>query len=571
MPVPHLFCAEVDSIQTTLFRTSGQRQVVGGSSLLATLDQRAPELARERYGVHPDDVLKHGGGSFLIVFPDRDPAVAFGQDLADLYRILLDASITVTEPLPLPGGRDDPNFRDTQKQINSDLRSMKRENRKPVSIAHAPTTAFCQSSGTGLAETYKKPSAISAETEQYLSQYARVAGEAGAAVKKQNLFLDRLYDFLPEIYSDLPLAAGVDAIAALDEARGNVAYLMADANNMGKYFGMCDAQQMIELALALDNAISAAVTAPLEKLVERLSLDEDFLPVLPLILAGDDVFLLLPAFYALDYARQFCLKFEDVMAQQPVVQAVRQVHDELKPDEPSLPNPTLAVCVVICKGNYPYNLVHQQGEKFLKDAKTMIKTTCAGQPTWHSAVALHLITGGELISVNRHTSQCLSTLMPYWVKEGEALESPFKNASLELNRLLASRYRLRDMPQKRQVEVEYLYTPEMLPHNLNNIQASKWMKSLLRLKERMTANDPESPVEATPWETFQSILSALGGEQKAEFTFETGHWRDITRYNAPSKDNDLYYANGIADLLRVWPYAQELKHRLSEYQGKEER
>lgn len=574
MPVPHLFCAEVDSIQNTVFRASGQRQVVGGSSLLAELDQRASQLAVERYGVYPDDVIKHGGGSFLIVFPDREPAVAFGQDLADLYRSLLDASITVTDPLPLPDGRDAPNFKDVQKQINLDLRRMKRENRGPAEVAHAPTTAFCQSSGTGLAEYFEIPSAIAAGSPQYLSGYARLAGQVGAQVKKADGLLHRLYAFLPKIYQDLELANTVDDISALDEARGNVAYLLADGNNMGKYFNKCNAQQMKDLAKALDEAVSRAVTAPLEELTERLGLDagpEPFLPVLPLILAGDDVFLLTPAFYALDYARRFCLKFEEVMSQTLVVQTLCK--------EYQLPNPTVAAAVVICKGSYPYHLAHQRGENLLENAKRMIKTKCAGQLVWHSAVAFDMIAGSELVSGQMAKKKCLSTLSPYWViggKEKEKtadapLESPFREASIELSRLLAARYTLRDMPQKRLVEVERLYTPEMLPQGLKDIQDTQWMKALQRLQERMNAGEQELPTGPTGWDIFQSVLSYLGDEQKPKGTFETGHWRDIKRLNPDQGEDELFYANGIADLLRVWQYAQDLTHRPSDYQGKEER
>jgi hypothetical protein len=554
----HLFCAEVDGIQSTLFRASGQRQVVGGSNLLAELDRCAPLLAQECYGVAPEDVIKHGGGSFLIVFPDRESAAAFGLDLADLYRIALDATITVTDPLPLPGGRNGPDFSEKQKRINQDLRRMKRENRGPVEVAQVPTTAYCQSSGTGQAEYFEKPSAILAEKMQYLSKYAKEAGEAGATVKKQDQFLGRLFAFLPEIYNQLQLAKTADDLAKLDEARGNVAYLLADANNMGKYFNACDAEQMKALADALDRAMCAAVTAPLEKLIERLGLDEQFLPLMPLILAGDDVFLMLPAFYALDYARTLCLKFEEFMTAEPVIKALRGAHN--------LPNPTLAACVVICKGGYPYHLAHQRGEELLGNAKRMTKNACAGQPVWKSAVTFDMIAGGELVSRQEGEKTCLATLTPYWVSQATDLKIPFRKSSIELSILLGSRYELRAMPQKRLVEIEHLYTPEMLPVKITDVQDSRWMKALQRLQDRMKASEEENKAGPTLWDTFQPVLSSLGDEQKSLNTFKTGHWRDISR---PA--SKLQYANGVADLLRVWHYAQALTHRMSEYQKEEER
>ena len=38
---------------------------------------------------------------------------------------------------------------------------------------------------------------------------------------------------------------------------------------------------------------------------------EWLVPVLPLILGGDDLFALIPAPYALDFARRFCLAYEE--------------------------------------------------------------------------------------------------------------------------------------------------------------------------------------------------------------------------------------------------------------------
>ena len=78
-----------------------------------------------------------------------------------------------------------------------------------------------------------------------------------------------------------------------------MAYIVADGNNMGTVFSSCkDFDQLEKLSDSLDEVINYSLAEPTTFLLEnqekqlQKSKDYPFIPVLPLILGGDDVFVL---------------------------------------------------------------------------------------------------------------------------------------------------------------------------------------------------------------------------------------------------------------------------------------
>jgi hypothetical protein len=122
----HLLAAEADKIQDFLFRSAKLREVVGGSQLLTRFCQKAAGKLMEKHGV-PQEKIKEqiitaDGGGFRITFETKDKAQAFGQDLAELYRLALDASLTVAEPVAY-----EPDFKTTSDKANTALRLAKQQ------------------------------------------------------------------------------------------------------------------------------------------------------------------------------------------------------------------------------------------------------------------------------------------------------------------------------------------------------------------------------------------------------------------------------------------------------------
>ncbi|MGH8590753.1 MAG: Cas10/Cmr2 second palm domain-containing protein [Gammaproteobacteria bacterium] len=559
MTAEYLFRAEADQIQDTLFRAARLRQVIGGSRLIAEFGRVAAQIASECGATH---VPIKAGGNLLAVFPTPKAAAEFEDLLANAYRELMDAPLTVAgEPISLPDG-----FRQANENLHRALKHRKVAERGQQASAQTPTTAFCQSSGAGLAGDLVKSERQRADGKtryDYISAAVKRMEEAGKQARDigEESFLGRIAACLPRALRERAWPHRVEEIEALDPRR-NVAYLLADGNGMGKLFGACGSlDQLKALSDALDESLRQALVLPLR---EQLELDcyrqLDFLPLLPLILAGDDLFVLLPARYALDYARQFCLAFETQMRER----LNTKVLESLLPLAP-----TVSAAVVICKGHYPYRLAHQRGEARLAAAKQLAKEFAQQSPDGDrlSAVNFELIAGNELTDpVVDKAQRYRAEMRPYWAAGGVSARAT--RLALPLATLLEQRFILAESAGKRLAEFRELYAPERLP--IKDDGLPQWQHELARVLERIAASDPlellhTKPRPVTQQELWRSALLVLGdGKQSGDkrgARKEENYWREMERVSG------LFNASALPDLLDVWDYAQALDKSLADYEG----
>ena len=564
-----LFGAEADKIQDTLFRVARQRQVVGGSRLLVEFGEQARALARA-YGAAPQDVLVASGGSFRIQFSEdkRQDIEEFGNRLADAYRLLMDASITLAELQTF-----DADFKSANEEVGRSIRRRKQAERGAGDNPHSPAVAYCQSSGVGLAVTHgfdyrvRDMSQANTQEKRYLSQFAQSMAWAGIDVKEdesRDSFLGRVRQHLPASHRKWDWADDVDRIAQYDGQRSNIAYLIADVNNMGELFGECETPEELKLLSDhLDDTMYRITAHIIPALTAKLpgGNGPPTLPVLPLILAGDDAFVVLPALYAIDAAQQFCLEFEEVMQQSEVVQRLIQK---------GCPPPTIAAAVVICKGHFPYYLAHQRGELLLEEVKRLIKTVGARGEGWRSALAFDFIIGSELVSDRRERLDGVKpSLSVYWATSRLELlddaEQPMRvqsalsafalSAALPVQAVLDQRKAPKDLPNKRLAELRELFDPESLPSDAAEMP-THWNPRLEKLRARLKATDRVRDNKHLAW--LDEALKALGDSSDAS---KPGHWKPVRR------GGRSYLAHGLPDLIEAWNYTQALDHNLSEYTG----
>lgn len=563
-----LFGAEADQIQSTLFRVSRQREVIGGSRLLEAFGDEVERLAVKEFGVSPDDVLVSSGGNFRIQFPigQKGRIAEFEQRIADAYHMLLDAAITMAEPQVVGDATD--GFKLSNEAVGQSIRRRKQAERGTLTSPHVPTIAYCQSSGVGLATVHEfdyrasiDPDKQRPEDKKYLSHFAQAMGQSGMSARDEqaDLFLGKIKELLPDA-AKWTWPKEVDDIAAYDGERKNVAYLIADANNMGELFGHCQTpQELKQLSDDLDAAMRWAVAMAAELLAAKWNRKKDgVLPALPLILAGDDAFVLLPAKYVLDFAQRFCLAFEAAMNQSSTVKTLHQ--------RDGVATVTMAAAVVICKGHYPYHLAHERGEQALAEVKRLIKTVGAAQNGgWHSALGCATIVGSELVAAHESPGGFRPSLGAYWAtsdrvgENGELeggkppLSKAAQQAALPLAQLLAQRLCLRDLPAKRLAELRELYTPEALPKDEEDMR-QHWDPRLNDIRNRIAATQGPSGQLAA----LDKALQALG---QATNDKKPGYWWRLDRANKS------YLAHGLLDLLEVWDYSQSLDHELDAYEG----
>lgn len=559
-----LFGAEVNRIQDTLFAAGLQRQVVGGSRLLAVFTEGAAKKATlEKYGAKDEDVVVKAGGTFRIVFPNEAKAKSFGEYIAHTYHLLLDGVMTIPEPVMFVDrgeGNCDPEqpackdagrslcFVCANEKLEWEMGKLKRTRPFAITPPQTPSNAICQSSGTQSAEE-REP--LEGDNEEYMSGPAFRMKEVGHVEKKSEPSAYRdaeregfLYQIRKAIsdeqYHNRGWARLPEELAQWDTTQNNIAYLVADGNNIGKYFRQCRTpDQRKALSKALLNIVYEAIAEPIPALAGKLFYREEDkekrLPLLPLIAAGDDIFIMLPAPYALDYARRFCLAFSEKM-------------NNVAPKDTGLPDITMSAAVIFCKQSYPYLLAHKAGEQRLKQTKQVVKTAGPQLDRWQSAVSFDFIIGSAGSNGRSYSGEYRPTLPIYWADDNVTNE-----AALPLKRLFDQRLALDNrhdpLPAKRRAELRTLFDQ---PPNESNESYQAWNSRLHKLLQRIEetgSKEMRKRVEAS--------LKQLGTQITSG---NPAGWREVTCLPKP------HYAHGLPDLIAIWNYAQSLDTDFGHYE-----
>lgn len=549
----YLLAAEADKIQEFIFRSSRLREVVGASQLLSRFCREgAPPLLQEHGGDPGRDILVNDGGSFRVVFEDPNPdlarrrAVEFGADLAELYRLSLGGSLSVAEPVEMDEG-----FPTANEQASKALRRAKEHRRGAIAEPHMPYVAFCASCGVGLAEQHTRLSGEpSGAKSRYLCRDCR--NKAFERDRKPRAILDdfyRAYCLAAEMDPDTAPGADwpedADDVAGFDlGGRSYVAYLVADGNNMGKIFGACDEKQIRQFSEGLSGELAASLAESAVAFRTAMSTKGAMVPVLPLILGGDDLFALIPAAYALDFARRFCLAYE---------KRIKGLVDKLNIEAPK---PTVAAAVVICKSKYPYALAHHRAEQLLKEAKRQCKLLVRHSGERCSAVHFEVILGNRLAGQETEAEErrefIRTTLRPYWAVGADgALSDTASQYGIGLHQLLAQRLALKDVPNKRLIEVRRRFAdlPQKITSSNRVAQLEQWTAGL---------QTPFSRSGKVLEPKLHGAMASLG--QPPQAGSHKHHWRELYR------DGQIVLAHGMLDLLEAWDFCQDLNCRPDAYE-----
>lgn len=551
-----LLAAEADHIQNFLFRSARLREIVGGSQLLARFCREVPKSL----GVTDEQIITSDGGSFYIKFDDEDAARAFGAELAEVHYRATGSTVSVATPVPY----DEQNYGAASKQAARALSQAKQSLGGPVATAHFPHVALCASCGIGLAERHQErfPGDVS---PNYLCCSCRRKAEERWQGKeeRQRGEKDPAGDFLQEFYSvlrpqewdendwaqyDWPgrhgptrYRATASAAVARSDPRDYVAYIVADGNGMGEIFGECKKEAFVKgLSQELTPVLRESLAAPIRDLMKRWKQEdsnkERMIPVLPLIMGGDDLFALVPARWALDIARRFCRTFQRRINEK-VLTLTRQYGET--PVSPI----TMTATIVVCKQSYPYYLAHEVGEERLKAAKQVVKALVQQEGRYLSAVDFEFIVSSQLPRPGREKEpKRRATLRPYWVTPEEETAGPPPEWGLKIEDLLRWRLDLGQLPSRQLSRLRELYDPIEIPQP-GDSRESAWesrREDLLTRACRDYEGQEDLPVV--------QAVKTLVGQGLAD-------WSLIQRTD---DEKDEWQGHPLPDLLRVWDFARKL-------------
>lgn len=498
----YLFVAEADKIQDLLFRSSKLREVAGGSQML---DKFCEDVVCELIKKLGGEKVISAGGSFRIRFDSKERAKEFGDYLSELYRRKLGGTITIAEPVEVT---TEPEAIENAQKC---LRKAKHGGKYPVSVEQMPYIAICVSCGVGIARYHEKR--FEGEKPNYLCEICNSKAKAWKNKEIQKNFLSGFIDHISKDKSEEPEFSRDVGEIAESEGRNYIAYIIADVNNMGTLFSACGSfEKMENLSDALGEVIRASLAEPTKTLMEVQN--SKSVPVLPLIIGGDDIFAVVPAQCALDFARRFSYEFEKRMEQSIERIGIQRNHP-----------PTISVAVIICKGKFPYLIAYERGEEMLKIAKKRAKEEK------QSTISFELIKGNELIKSTGEEKTFIAGFPAYTIEE--------------LEKLVKYRFKLKELPGTRRAQLEDLFLRTEKMHR--NDKMSEWMAKRTRIIKRLKG---------------ESLRDAV-----SEAMIELGDSTD--EHNWIWVENETAFHHKLPDLLAAWDYTYNLGEDMLGYEGEE--
>ena len=127
----------------------------------------------------------------------------------------------------------------------------------------------------------------------------------------------------------------------------------------------------------LDDAVTLAFAAAWTRIAELSRHDDDragrrhtAIPVVPVILGGDDVTVITSGDYALPFAAAYLRYYEEATRSDPILRYLTP------PDGQDTGPMTAAAGVAIVKRNFPFHIAYELAEKLVERAKKVGKTAC---------------------------------------------------------------------------------------------------------------------------------------------------------------------------------------------------
>lgn len=403
----HLLFLETSGNQAYIYATNRLRETVGASELTARagmhwllealgrgdLDPGQPVEFRKALRAQPvcpqgEEIVLATSGKAMVLVPTAERGQALIAELT--RRALMEAPglslAGAVVPLSSRGGADAREaIRAAHERFDAHRRRMQGATLRDAVL---PFVAPCESSGLpavsgGGSADGDRRRALSAPVRAKLARadawYRRVNAILRARGLRQVYSIDRMeqqfdsMDWLGVVYSD---GNGLGQIMLSFDR-----WVPAGQD----YFAA-----LREFSLALDDATEAAFLDAAQDLMALLpasgSTGMDLpLPMVPLLLGGDDLTVLVHGRYALPFARRFLLAFEAHSGGHPAIARIA---------ERALGAPRLSAGagVAIVKPHYPYHSAHGLADGLLRSAKEAKRRVQRnGQPFPCSALDVHVL------------------------------------------------------------------------------------------------------------------------------------------------------------------------------------
>lgn len=359
--VKYLYGAAVQGIQGFIFQTNKLREIVGASELVEEIcTSKFQELVGAEYKEYSNTTkcgsVLHAAGNIKYIFDKED-------DCAKIVRIFpkeifeFAPGVTVSQAVVKMEG-EYVNFDKAVDELEKRLRTQRNRQMRSATLG---LMGIQRSRQTGLPVVeYRKESSIDAGTRAKLNMLKRIDDpnfELTKSLCNTAFGKDRLKN--KQIAYD---------IEKMTKNNDWIAVIHADGNGLGQIVQAIgtDAERFKEFSKNLDSATKNAAVKAYESV--KVSFNEnEFIPIRPIVLGGDDFTVICRADLAIEYVTNFIKQFE----------LNTSFVKKYKSDKITFDNLTACAGIAYIKSSYPfyygYELAESLCSRSKKDAKKDLK------------------------------------------------------------------------------------------------------------------------------------------------------------------------------------------------------
>lgn len=362
----YLVLMDTDKIKDYVFATGRLKEIRGASALLDHLNKGVvPDKAKEYGG----NLIFAAGGAAMIIFEDKGNAIEFSQLVEKHYLDVTHAASVTSAVINFTTGEP---FFEVAKRAAYQLRRKKIKGRLPLGILPEPLFSRCHRCGSYAVEysfNYPEKTFICRVCEK---KQAVTRGSTGTYSGMNILAEQRLAERARERFDwgDVQFPEILEDFHNLSSPSNYLGMVYADGNGVGNII-QNQIKTIIEMkgfSDILDNAIYDSI---IESLNSIGAVKNGVIPLIPILIGGDDLIVLIASQYAFDFANVLCNNFNHIVKESS--QNLIKEHPEINYFGGQPLDVSMSAGVVLAKINHPIRALEQLASELLISAKHLSK------------------------------------------------------------------------------------------------------------------------------------------------------------------------------------------------------
>lgn len=350
-----LVSLDTDRVKEYVFATGRLREIRGASAILDHLNRTETKAL---IATHGGRKVFAGGGSAMASFASEAEARAFKEAVVALYADKTAAATITGIVIDYNSAAD---FRPIFKRAARLLRRAKDAGRRVPGMFASAWMSRCQRCGEyPVTHQLSPPGGVESGlcAACALKRQAADNGDIGPAA--------HLRESGGTVWNTLHVPDELGDVGRHSTPANYIGFIYADGNGIGRLIEdqLVGEQDLRAFSQILEESILAAVEAAAGPFVSQS------LPLVPVLIGGDDVILITPAQVALPVATRLCIAFGQKIAER-IDEAITEKRLRFDGEKPQV---TMSAGVALAKSSYPVFALHELAKELQDSAKRQSAT-----------------------------------------------------------------------------------------------------------------------------------------------------------------------------------------------------